>query len=378
MAVANNLARAGVRVSLVDRSPYPGGQAVHYGCKAADSCVHCGVCLLRDAMSELREIPLTSCYFSSAPAALHRTNGGYLVDLETRPNPIDWHSCTECGICRDACPRGGIEQIPGWKYVVTGDCTECGDCVRSCPVGAIRLDRRTETTQVSAGGVVVAAGFHPFDPSANRKWGYGSSSRVMTVGQLERQFFGETYRPAGSQRIAFVLCVGSRDVREGLPHCSRVCCATALRMANRIAVEAPDAHIDVYYMDIQHFGRDFERFIQGLKGRVGFVRSNPLCVQADAEGKPVIRFESLPDLHCQERSYDLVVLANGMGPPQGAEELAEIFGLDLDAQGYLQSTEPDHGIFVAGACRRPMPIQESIEDASMISHKVLRHLAVRT
>lgn len=376
MAVANNLTRSGVRVSLIDRNPHPGGQAVYYGCKAAGSCVHCGVCLLRDAMRALGENHLASCSFSSSPAALHRTKDGYLMDVDTRPNAIDWHSCTECGMCLDACPKGAIEQIPGWKYFVTRDCTACGDCVSACPVGAIRLDRTPQTQQISARGIVVAAGFHPFDPSVNRKWGYGGSSRVMTVTEMERRFFEETYRPANSQEIAFVQCVGSRDVKEGKPHCSRVCCATSLRMANRITTEAPDTRIDVYYMDIQHFGRDFEGFLGGLKDKVSFIRANPLCIQADPAGNPRIRFESLADLRCHERSYDLVVLANAMCPPQGSEDLAEIFGLDLDAQGYLRSTEPDHGIFVAGACRGPMPIEESVGDASMISHKVLRHLGV--
>jgi heterodisulfide reductase subunit A2 len=383
MTVAKDLSRAGVRVSLVDRNPYPGGQAIFYGCKAADSCVHCGVCLVRDAVQELRENLLASCYFSASPSFLQRSqNNGYLVELETTPNPIDWHSCTECGECRAVCPHDAVQQIPGWKYFITSNCTSCGDCVGACPVGAIRLNREPETRKIDAQGIVVAAGFHPFDPSVNRKWGCGNSARVVTGSEMERLFSGETYLPKDSRRIAFVQCVGSRDVREGQPHCSRVCCAFALRMANRIATEFPDAHIDVYYMDIQHFGKNFEGFMNDLRGKVSFCRANPICIKTDQEGSPLLRYESLIDLRCRDNPYDLVVLANGMSPPEGGDELAEMFGLDMDSQGYLRSpgrassTGPDRGIFVAGSCRRPMLIEESVDDASAVSHMVLRHLGV--
>ena len=383
MAVANNLARAGVRVSLVDRSPYPGGQAVYYGCKAADSCVHCGVCLVRDAMSGLRENELLSCHFSSAPVFLQRSGtNGYLVELESAPNPIDWQSCTECGLCQAACPHDAVRQIPGWKFYIDESCTSCGDCVEACPVHAIQLKRERETPRISAQSVVVASGFRPFDPSIDRKWGFGTSPRVVTASQMERLFFEETYLPPGSHRIAFVQCVGSRDVKEGMPHCSRVCCATSLRMANRIATDFPGTEIDVYYMDIQHFGKNFEEFMNGLRGKVNLVRSNPICVGSDEAGNPRVRSESLLDLRCRDTTYDLIVLSNGMCPSEGADELAEIFGLDLDSQGFLRSaasvvsaTESD-GIFVAGSCQRPMRIEESVEDASVVSHNVLRYLGM--
>jgi heterodisulfide reductase subunit A len=377
ITVANNLARAGVRVSLVEKNPYPGGQSVFYGCKAAESCVQCGVCLVRDAVKQLRSNALTSCHFSASPTSLQRTrDGGFLIDLELTPNRIDPRSCTECGDCCDACRYDAIRQAPGWKYYVTEDCIACGDCVNRCAVGAIHLARNPERIQIAAQGIVVASGFHPFDPAVNRKWGYGTSPRVTTGSEMEKMFFEEKYVPDGCHRIAFIQCVGSRDVREGEPHCSRACCATSLRMANRIASEAPGTHIDVYYMDIQHFGRNFEDFLAIVRGKANFVRANPLCVRTDATGRPVVRFESLSDLRCQESAYDLVVLSNGMCPSESAAELADIFGLDLNAQGYLQCTEPANGIFVVGSCRQPMRIEESVEDASTVSHKVLRHLAV--
>ena len=383
MTVANDLARTGVKVSLVDRNPYPGGEAIFYGCKAADSCAHCGVCLVRDAISGLRENPRLSCFFSAAPAFLRWSrHDGYLVELETTPNPIDWQSCTECGLCRAACPHDAVQQIPGWKYFINSRCTSCGDCVEACPVSAIHLDRVPQPQLVSAQSIVVASGFRPFDPSTNRKWGYGTSPRVMTGSEMERLFYEETYLPRESRKIAFVHCVGSRDTRDGERHCSRVCCATALRMANRIATEFPGTEIDMYYMDIQHFGRNFDEFLSGLKGKLNFIRANPICIRTDETDRPVVRFESLLDLRCRETPYDLVVLANGMCHSEGSEELAEVFGLDLDAAGFLRtavrssSTGPECGIFVAGSCRRPMRIQESVEDASMISHLVLRHLGV--
>lgn len=54
ISLANNLTQSDLEAVLIDRNPYPGGRTVHYGCKATDSCVHCGVCLARDAMVQLK------------------------------------------------------------------------------------------------------------------------------------------------------------------------------------------------------------------------------------------------------------------------------------------------------------------------------------
>jgi heterodisulfide reductase subunit A len=382
VSVANNLSQAGIDVVLVDKNPYPGGQAVFYGCKATDECVRCGVCLVREAVATLKNQSTARCHFSSRPVGYRASGDSMELDIQTTANLIDWQACVECGRCLEACPEQAIEKVPGWKYFVNEKCTACGKCVDACPVGAIDLNRATHTSTLQVDGLVVAAGYEPFDPEINRKWGFGTNPRVVTGSQMENLFFQEKYLPVEAQSVAFVQCVGSRSVMEGEKHCSRVCCAYALRMAGRLKEEYPDLNIDVYYMDIQRFGKNFDEFWKQIQGKINLIASNPISIKTDEQGLPVVRYESLPELACREQSYDVVVLSNGITPAADSENLADLFSLDLDAAGFIRATGNGSSatgsrVFTAGACKRPMRIDDCVEDAAAVSRKVMRNVGAR-
>jgi heterodisulfide reductase subunit A len=276
------------------------------------------------------------------------------------------------------CPEGAIQKIPGWKYYIASEkCNGCGKCIGICPTDAIRLERPTKRVNLAADGVVLAPGFQPFDPTINRKWGQGGSPRVLTGSQMEELFAEEKYLPLEAKNLAFIQCVGSRNLTEGMRHCSRVCCAYALRMAGRLREQFPDLAIDFYHMDIQHFGKSFDQFWTQVSEKITLIAANPISVKTDTRERPVVRFESLPDLACREKAYDLVVLANGICPSPDAEALADLFGMNLDTQGFLSADgigAAVRGVFVSGTAKRPMRIDECLEDASAVSRQVIQQL----
>ena len=384
LSLTNSLTQSDVQVLLIDRNPYPGGRTVFYGCKATDSCVHCGVCLARDAMAQFRENPGVEMLLSSTPRSIRRNSEeSFEIDVETLSNQIDWTKCIECGLCQEACPENAVERIEGWKFYIKDTCTDCGKCVEACPVSAINLEKRSQVEIRVADSIVVSTGFTPFDPGINRKWGYGDNPQVITGSDLERLLYEEKYLPDEvsktdeATKIAFIQCVGSRNIMEGMAQCSRICCAYALRMAGRLKHEKPDAEIDFYYMDIQRFGKDFENFVATLSDKINFIRSNPLNIKVDDQGKPIIRFESIPGNKCEETTYDYVVLSHGLCPAEDADELTEKFDLDLDSNGFFRVPsyqQSGAGIFVAGTCKGPMNIEECVDNASAVSEQLLEFL----
>jgi heterodisulfide reductase subunit A len=329
---------------------------------------------------------------SSTPRSIrHNSNGGFEIDVETLPNRIDWKACIECGLCQEACSENAVERIEGWKFYINDNCTNCGKCVEVCPVSAINLERELTTKTLVADSLVVSTGFEPFNPGINRKWGYGDNPRVITGSDLERLFYEEKYLPDeihtdGPKKIAFIQCVGSRNIMEGMAQCSRICCAFALRMAGRIKHEKPDADIDFYYMDIQRFGKNFDTFWERVSDKINFIRSNPISIKIDEQGKPLIRFESIPGNKCEEAAYDYVVLSHGLCPSENADEFMKMCDLDLDSNGFFkvpsyQQTSPlegdqggARGVFIAGTCKGPMNIEECVDDASAVSEQLLEFL----
>jgi heterodisulfide reductase subunit A len=330
---------------------------------------------------------------SSTPQSIRRnSDGSFEINIETLPNQIDWKKCIGCGLCQEACPENAVERIEGWKFYIKNNCTDCGKCVEVCPVSAINLERELTSETFVADTLVVSTGFEPFNPGINRKWGYGDNPRVITGSDLERLFYEEKYLPDDidkdeSKKIAFIQCVGSRNIMEGMAQCSRICCAFALRMASRIKHEKPDAEIDFYYMDIQRFGKNFDNFWATVSDKINFIRSNPISIKINAQGKPIIRFESIPDNTCEEAGYDLVVLSHGLCPSGDTDELTEMFELDLDSNGFFKAPSyqqnfplkrthgEDRGIFIAGTCKGPMNIEECVDDASAVSEQIIEFLA---
>lgn len=378
LTLMSELSESDVEVTLLDQNPYPGGQAVFYGCKADESCVHCGVCLVREAVSSIKEKAQSEIKLSSRVLSLRPADGGgYEIDLETRPNPVDSDTCTACGKCREVCPENAAISIAGWSYYIEENCTNCGKCVDVCPVSAIDLNRKEKQEKLRADSIVLASGFKPFDVSANRKWGYHHYPKVVSGSDMEKLFFQEEYLPQkGMNKIAFIQCVGSRNLQEGNDRCSRLCCAYALRMANKIKTEMPEKEIDFYYMDIQRFGKDFDSFWERVKEKINLVRSMPIGIGLNDEKKPLIRFESIGAKGCCEEAYDLIVLSNGVCSQDQADNLGDQFFTGLDTRGFFTSSAVDSksGIFQAGTCKGPLRIDECVEDASAVSEQVLTYL----
>jgi heterodisulfide reductase subunit A2 len=375
MTTAVDLANAGLSVDLLDQAPHPGGRAAWYGCKATDECVQCGVCLVRNGIAQLDLYPSIKQHYSTKLRDVRFTEtDDYVVSVERQPNAIDRSTCTNCGKCVESCSKNAVVRVKGWGYYIDSSCDECGSCIDACAVDAIDFERTSEISEITATDVIVATGFTPFDPATNRKWGYGENSRIITGTDLERLFHDEAYIPGNpDSRIAFVQCVGSRNVVEGQSACSRVCCAYSLRMANRISVEHPDIHIDLYYMDLQNFGRDFDTFIEDLGKRINLIRSNPISVTADTEGRPIVRYESFPELSVLEADYDYVVLSHGIASANDNADIAEMFALHLDTSGFIRlpgltddvfaPNRNDGGVLLAGSVTGPLGIAECAERA---------------
>ena len=58
LAVALNLAESGIPAEVVECSPFMGGHAANFTCKAADTCVKCGACMVETLLGKAVQHPL--------------------------------------------------------------------------------------------------------------------------------------------------------------------------------------------------------------------------------------------------------------------------------------------------------------------------------
>ncbi|MGI9388236.1 MAG: FAD-dependent oxidoreductase [Methyloligellaceae bacterium] len=231
---------------------------------------------------------------------------------------------------------------------------------------------------VSASAALLCTGFTHFDSVNKPEWGFGTFPDVVTTTQVEQMISGgqgvrcpsDDRKP---QRVAILLCVGSRDRQIGREWCSKICCTVAANLAMEIREELPECHVYIYYMDIRTYGlyetdyywRSQEEFkVKYIKARIAEVTSDGNKLIVKGEDTLVKRPITIP--------FDLVVHAIGMDPNVDNLLLSEIFGISLHQHGYIAREETygvmgatsRPGVFVAGSAIGPETIDDSIAQAN--------------
>ena len=232
---------------------------------------------------------------------------------------------------------------------------------------------------------ILATGFTHFDSVNKPEWGFGTHADVVTTTQVEQMISsGQGVRcPSDGrkpQRVAILLCVGSRDRQIGREWCSKICCTVSANMAMEIREELPDCHVYIYYMDIRTFGlyetkyywKSQEEFkVKYIKARIAEVTSDGEKVIVKGEDTLVKRPITIP--------FDLVVHAIGMDPNVDNPDISATFGVDLETNGYLDvahrygamAATSRPGVYVAGAATGPETIDDSIAQGHAAAMAVL-------
>ncbi len=244
---------------------------------------------------------------------------------------------------------------------------------------------------VEAGAAILCSGFTHFDSVNKPEWGFGTYPDVVTTTQVEQMISsGQGVRcPSDGrkpQRVAILLCVGSRDRQIGREWCSKICCTVSANMAMEIREELPDCHVYIYYMDIRTFGlyetkyywRSQEEFkVKYIKARIAEVTSDGEKLIVKGEDTLVKRPITIP--------FDMVIHAIGMDPNVDNKDIAATFGIDLEEHGYIDVANrygamgetSRAGVYVAGAATGPETIDDSIAQGHAAAMAVLSSLKGR-
>ena len=235
--------------------------------------------------------------------------------------------------------------------------------------------------------VLIASGFRLFDAAKKEEYGYGVYDHVITNSDLEAWFNGvEDFRiPENPRHIAFVHCVGSRDLTAGNPQCSKVCCMTAIKQAIEMKEKFPDAEIWCFYMDLRLFGKKYEDFYINAQRDHGihFVRGRVSEVGEDIDGRVVLKAEDTLAGTQVKLKADLLVLMAGMLCNEDTATIASMVRAAVDSDGFMrsrdniyrinESTRP--GIFFAGACTGTKTVPETVAEARAAALDIHNYLS---
>ena len=327
--------------------------------------------------------------------------GNFTAKISRLPRFVDVELCTACGICSQYCPvpipdhyNEGLsttkalhidyqQGVPSAYHVDAANCLfltkqECKQCERVCGTKAIDFKQKPEDLELNIGAVVLAPGFGRIEQSVLARYGYGLSPNVVTGVEFERLTSasgpsrGEIVRPSDGnhpKRIAFLQCIGTRDLSCGNGYCSSVCCMYAVKEALVAKEHEPDVDITIFYMDMRTQGKDFDAArIRAREKGIHFVRSRVGSIRF-REGNLEIHYVTERGKHVKEM-FEMVVLPEGLESPGDARILAEATGIALNQYDFCQTrllaplTSSRAGIYVAGAFQGPKDVPDSVTDAS--------------
>jgi heterodisulfide reductase subunit A len=244
---------------------------------------------------------------------------------------------------------------------------------------------------IEASAAILCTGFTHFDSVNKPEWGFGTYPDVVTTTQVEQMLSsGKGVRcPSDGrepERVAILLCVGSRDRQIGREWCSKICCTVSSNLAMEIRETLPKCNVYIYYMDIRTFGlyegtyywESQEKFkVKYIKARIAEVTSDGKRLIVKGEDTLVKRPITIP--------FDMVVHAIGMDPNVDNMTLSAVFDVKLEKHGNIakastyenMSGSSRPGVFVAGAATGPETIDDSIAQGQSAAMAALT-LAQRT
>ena len=395
LTATDELARQGVRVSLIEKEPFLGGHAIQLACKATDTCVKCGACVVEDKLQRACRHPHVD-FYTGATIRQVSTAAAFNLDYEIRFPLVDAQKCDGCGICFQKCPVAGAlmaGKAPRLGPYVTirreicrfFDDAACTLCRDACPQGAITLSDQSQNGRLAVDAVLVATGFRPYSP-AEKSFGYSQFADVVTNLEAESILRAHTLlkRPSDGalpERIAFIQCVGSRDAKLGHPWCSKICCGSSLRMARLVQARQPQTQVTFFYIDIQTFGKDFQEFYTASQNAMVFVRAIPGDIFKTVDGHLQVVYFDPKSHESIESRFDMVILSAGLTPGADNAELVRMLNWNQSATGFIQSwqehTDPPAGVFVAGSAQGPMTIAESVGSAGQAVWRIIDYLEGR-
>lgn len=398
MQAAATLARAGRKVTLIEKEPFIGGLPVRF--EDLFPALDCAPCLLEPLMGDLlhgAESAHIDLCTEAEVQAVKGSFGDFRLTVRQAPRFVDPALCIGCQECIAACParrphewdgRGELPAIalpfagalPNVPHVAAAACRRlhddggddgdaCDACLRQCPVpGALDFAAAPREFEIAAGAIIVATGA---EEKTTLPPAFAGLADVHAAYDFERILAmngptgGAILKADGTppRSLAIVHCAGSLDADE-VPYCSETCCRDAIKFAQLAAHKAADARVTRLVR---------EQVVPGVAAGRQW-RADPATVvrygglgalRVDGEGAE-------RHLVCSDSGErvpaEMIVLMRPLVPGAGTETASGVLELDTDAAGFLAPVHPlsaacaapQQGIYLAGSCSGPGDIRAAM------------------
>ncbi len=392
LTAAIEAAELGHDVYIVEKTPFLGGRVAQLNKYFPKLCPpSCG---LEIQFQRIRNNPRIKFFTLAEVTALSGSKGNYTVQVTLQPRHTAAHA-VDLGFFASGLEGEAVNDFdfglstrkPLYKsapfafpsrYVLDPKSLTAADKAKAASCKFINLNEEARTIELQVGAIVVATGWKPYDVTNLSNLGAGTVKNCITNMQMERlaspygPTAGKIVRPSDHvppRRVCFVQCAGSRD-QNHLNYCSYICCMASIKQCFYVAEALPDAHCDIFYIDLRAPGRYIKTLDKArASGKVSFIKGKVANVEQIEGDRVRVQAEDAVRGEKLTLDYDLVVLATGMQPSLSQENCP--LPLPLDEEGFVMGGE-EAGIFAAGCAVMPLDVTRSAQTGTAAALKAVQ------
>ncbi|MBU4314700.1 MAG: FAD-dependent oxidoreductase, partial [Actinobacteria bacterium] len=397
-----DLAEMNIEVYLIEKGPSIGGRMTQLDKTFPTN--DCAMCILSPKLVEAGAHPYIKIITNAELECIAGQAPYFRATVIKKPRYVNEEKCTGCGICMTKCPvkiqdeyNKGLSKtkcihipfpqaVPAIPIIDKENCLyfkkgKCRNCEKFCEMKAIDFNQKEEIIKIDVGSVILALGSEEFDATLKDEYGYKTFPNVMTSIEFERILSasgptqGHILRPSDGKEpksIAFIQCVGSRDMQLGNEYCSAICCMQATKGAIIVQEHLSGVKTSIFYMDIRAYGKDFDKFVDRAKSdyQARFIHARISSIEVNPDTEDLIIQYATDEGKIKREEFELVVLSVGLISTGKIKETAGKLNIELNECGFSKASTftpvstSRAGIFVAGTFSGPKDIPETVMEAS--------------
>lgn len=385
MTLALSLARAGIKVYLIEKSPTLGGKVARWS--RIFGMGDCSICFLSELIGELVKEENIKIYTNVEIEKVSGEVGNFTIDLIKKPRFVDEQKCTGCKQCTYLCTIEKSNQyefgltnrkliyIPftqAYPYVSLIDeedietCRQCHICERACINNAINLDQKPEKIRIKVGAKVLAIGTDLYFDLNHYK--YNPEKDIITSAEFERILSADGPTEGNIVKLSDHKPPVSISIIQGVgdpEFTSEFGDLVALKYLESINEKLPFCKVDIFF-DLANIKEKSKFLLNPMDKKVHYVKQLEI---ADVEGSNVVIADTV------KYPSDLIILNMNVVPNSNLKELRKILDFTLNDTGFMNDETLASGLFGVGSVKGPLNYKSVIADTNSVALKIISMLS---